>query len=91
MISCRRAAELASKELDTELRPRERVALGVHRLVCGACRRFRTQLAEIDRAVTQTLAQTLAGPGGNPSVALPDAARARLDAALGSELRRDGG
>ena len=87
MISCRRAAELASKELDTELRPRERVALGVHRLVCGACRRFRTQLAEIDRAVTQTLA----GPGGNPSVALPDAARARLDAALGSELRRDGG
>ena len=87
MISYRRAAELASKELDTELRAGERVALGFHRLVCGACRRFRGQLAEVDRAV----AQTLAGPAGDPAVDLPDAARARIDAALGAEMRRDGG
>ena len=87
MMSCRRAAELTSKELDTELRPGERVALGFHRLVCGACRRFRAQLAEIDRAV----ARTLTGPAGDASVALPAAARARIDAALETEMRRDGG
>ena len=87
MISCRRAAELTSKELATELRAGERVALGFHRLVCGACRRFRAQLEEIDRAVTQTLA----GPTGGPAAPMPDDARARVDAALGAEMRRDGG
>ncbi len=87
MISCRRATELTSKELDTELRAGERIALGFHRLVCGACRRFQAQLAEIDRAV----ARTLAAPAGGPSIALPAAARARIDAALDTEMRRDGG
>lgn len=87
MMSCRRAAELTSKELDTELRAGERVALGFHRLMCRACRRFQAQLAEIDRAV----ARTLAGPAGGPSVGLPEAARERIDAALETEMRRDGG
>ncbi len=53
MISCRRAAELISKELDTDLSFQQRVRLGFHTIVCSGCRRFRRQLKVIDVAVTE--------------------------------------
>ena len=80
MISCKRAAELTSRELDVPLGFGGRTLLGFHRLVCAACRRFRTQLVEVDRAVGEFLAV-----GVLDSVALPDDARERIARALRDE------
>jgi hypothetical protein len=44
MLSCRRAAELTSQALDRPLGLRERVALGLHTLLCRVCSRYRRQL-----------------------------------------------
>lgn len=80
MISCHRATEWASLELDTTVPAGRRFALGVHRMLCAACRRYRTQLAELDRAVAAAVAagELAAGP-------LPDDARSRLARALADE------
>lgn len=47
-VSCRRAAQMISRELDEPLRRGERFALGVHRFLCTDCRRFSTQLGEVE-------------------------------------------
>jgi predicted anti-sigma-YlaC factor YlaD len=77
VISCKRAAELTSRELDTPLPLGTRAVLGFHRLVCAACRRFRGQLAEVDRAVAVYVTTGVA-----ESVHLPDDVRERIVQAL---------
>ena len=56
MITCRRAAELISWDLDASLPFHQRAGLGFHTLLCGACRRFRSQLEVVDEAVDEFLA-----------------------------------
>ncbi|MCU0702548.1 MAG: hypothetical protein MUF18_00980 [Fimbriiglobus sp.] len=77
MITCQRAAEWTSRELDDPLPAGRRVALGLHRLLCGDCRRFRTQLAEIDQAVGEAVAHAEA-----TAEPLSDDARERIRHAL---------
>lgn len=77
MITCRQATEWTSGELDERLSAGRRFVLGFHRLLCGKCRRFRTQLAEIDHAVGEAIAA-----GELAAEPLPDDARERLRAAL---------
>jgi hypothetical protein len=77
VISCRRAAEWTSRELDDGLSGGRRFALGVHRLLCGPCRRFRDQLSEIDRAVGEAI--TAGEVAAEP---LSDDARERMRQAL---------
>ncbi len=77
LFSCRRAAELTSKELDARLAPGERVGLAAHRAVCAHCRRYRDQLARVDRAVAELLAA--ADPAGD---GLSDEAKGRMRQAL---------
>ena len=77
MISCKRAAEWTSRELDGELSAAPRAVLGVHRLLCGNCRRFRIQLVEVDRAVGEFVTAGLPD-----AVHLPDDARERIRQAL---------
>lgn len=73
MITCRRAAEWTSRELDERLSAGRRFALGFHRLVCVQCRRFRDQLAAVDAVAGELLADGVVG-----SVGLPDAAKERI-------------
>lgn len=80
MITCKRAAEWTSLELDVPLPLGRRLALGVHRLLCRACRRFRAQLTEIDRAAGEFLSET-----DVPVGRLPDSARLRIRQALADE------
>ena len=80
MISCKQAAEWTSRELDDRLRLGPRAVLGFHRLLCGNCRRFRTQLTEVDRAVGAFVAAGVPG-----SVRLPEEARERIIQALQDE------
>lgn len=77
MITCQRAVEWTSRELDDRLPAGRRFALGVHRLLCPECRRFREQLAEVDEAVGQFVAAAAASADG-----LSDEARQRIKAAL---------
>lgn len=80
MITCKQAVEWTSRELDAALGVGRGFALGFHRLVCGKCRRFRTQLAEIDRAVTAFVTA-----GVPSSVRLTDDAKERIKQTLHDE------
>jgi hypothetical protein len=66
--------------LDERLPAGRRFALGVHRLLCGHCRRFRDQLAELDRAVGEAIAE-----GEMTAEPLSEAARERMQQALQDE------
>jgi hypothetical protein len=76
MLSCREAARLVSEARDRGLRAGERVALGLHLLICVLCRRYARQLA--------WLAQ-LAGTATEQDAKAQDA---RLDAAARERIRR---
>lgn len=50
MISCKRAAELASKKLDQPLGVVERICLALHLFSCRICTRYAEQLAFLRNA-----------------------------------------
>jgi len=79
LFSCRRAAEVTSRELDGPLPLGERLAVGVHRLVCPTCQRYRTQLTEINRAVAEYVSEP-AGPDGEQ---LAEESKMRIKQVLG--------
>ena len=58
MITCRRAAELISAELDADLPLHPRGGLGFHTVVCTACRRYQVQIGAVDEAVAELFAST---------------------------------
>ena len=81
MITCRRATELISRELDAHLPLSQRVRLGFHKLLCGACRRFRRQLGAVDEAVGAFLEDS-AGPLATLSATTRNLLRAMIAARL---------
>lgn len=68
LFSCRRAAELCSRELAVRLKVPERLGLTGHLLMCQACRRFRVQVREIDRQV----GEYVGGADGGTETLPPD-------------------
>ena len=81
-MTCRRAAGLISRQLDADLPPHLRAGLGLHVLLCGACRRFRRQLREIDTAVEELVVATAARGGAE----LPPATKMHLLAVVVARL-----
>ena len=81
MISCRRATELISAELDAELSLPQRVRLGFHSIVCTGCRRYRRQLRDMENAVEEFFACN------HSDVLLPCASKARLKAEIDRLLK----
>ncbi len=51
MLSCKETSLLVSQSLDRRLAWRERIALRMHLLVCGACRAFANQVVFLRTAV----------------------------------------
>ncbi|MBD3241483.1 MAG: zf-HC2 domain-containing protein [Chitinivibrionales bacterium] len=51
MVSCREASRLTSESLDRPLGRRERFALRLHLLLCGACSRYHRQLSTMRRVI----------------------------------------
>ena len=51
MMNCKQATQLMSQELDRPLTWRERLALGLHNLMCGGCHQYRQQMAFLRRAL----------------------------------------
>ncbi|HEX3316356.1 MAG TPA: hypothetical protein VHR72_15765 [Gemmataceae bacterium] len=54
MTSCKYAALLISRSLETPLTWRERLSLRVHLAICGMCRRFRRQIDAIQQAMRRS-------------------------------------
>ncbi len=79
MLTCKEAAALASKALDTRLSWRERWGMRVHLLLCDLCQRYIEQLRFVHKVVG-TLDRHPEVYGGQP--ALPREARERIRRAL---------
>ena len=56
MTSCKYAALLLSRALETPLTWRERLSLRVHLAICGMCRRFRRQIDALQQAMKRSSA-----------------------------------
>jgi hypothetical protein len=82
-MTCRRAVELISGGLDTDLPLHQRVGLGFHTLLCGACRRYRRQIGAVEEAVGEFFAGAATG---NSDATLPPASKGYLKAVIGSHL-----
>jgi hypothetical protein len=82
-LRCREATELISAAMDEEgeLRLGDRVAVRLHTLICGPCRRFRTQLDRVRQWLRdgESLADTPTAPPPVPGGRLSEDARQRLD------------
>ena len=90
MASCKRAGELVSLSLDTQLSIGQRLVLGVHLCGCGWCRRFRRQLRLVEqacRAWARSDRTTEAATGA----ALTREARERIRHALQQALSEESG
>jgi Putative zinc-finger len=60
MVSCRKATELLSKQIDDPLSPWEKILLSTHLLVCWCCRRFQTQILILREAVRDMAHESIA-------------------------------
>lgn len=83
MISCRRATELISAELDAELSLPQRIRLGFHSIVCTSCRRYRQQQQAMENVVEEFFA------GNHSDVLLPSASKIRLKAEIHRLVNED--
>ena len=76
-LPCRAATRLSSESLDRELDAFERLALKSHLLLCVYCRRFRTQLNLLRRAL-RLLANRLEVEDAADEIRLPDHVRRQI-------------
>lgn len=85
MFSCKKASRLISDSMDRPLRPRERLAMRLHLLICRVCRRFNRQARFLESArPSDEWLERLNGETG-----LPPDSRARILEALRREQNRD--
>lgn len=80
MLNCRETSQLLSRGQDTRLSLKERLSLGFHLFMCGACQRFARQLRLL-RKTAATL-ETIAQADG--CMKLTDPARKRIEQAMRS-------
>jgi predicted anti-sigma-YlaC factor YlaD len=78
MISCRRASELTSLQLDSDLSIGQKLAVRVHRLMCPACRRFQKQLIQINEETGEFFKSS----SGMETIPMPEESRVRIQTQL---------
>lgn len=76
--TCRDAARLLSRSMESALPSLQRWGLKVHLLLCWKCRCYESQLGTVRRA----LRASDAVPGGIPQCELPPEAREQMHAAI---------
>ncbi len=79
-LRCTQASQLLSRREDGSLTAGERLALKLHLLICGPCRRFQQFLSRL-RVTIREFTSTV-GTDADDSVALSEAGRARMQDAL---------
>lgn len=60
MVSCRKATQLLSKQMDDPLSSLEKVLLYTHLLVCWCCQRFQAQILILREAVREMAHESIA-------------------------------
>jgi hypothetical protein len=88
-LTCREASRLISESLDRQLTRRERCALGIHKLLCGACRQFVRQMTLI-RLTLASGAERLRAYASDRTVKLSADRKSQIKRLL-AEARRDEG
>ncbi len=88
MMSCRRASERISQELDDELSWHQAAVLHVHRWMCGNCRRFSAQLHILHEAMNDHA--PLPPDATTALIPLPLESRTRLQESLTHALSGTG-
>ncbi len=78
-LRCAEASRLSSEALDRPPSRLDRLALRLHLIGCGSCRRFGRQVVAL-RRISARLVGGAAGPAAEP---LPEEARERIKRSLG--------
>jgi hypothetical protein len=78
LLRCEEATALASQSYERSLDRPERLALGIHTILCHPCRRFRHQV----ELLHQALGQIDQDPAAMPTSTMPADARDRLRDAI---------
>ncbi len=84
MLRCREVSRLASKSLDAPLNWRERLGLGFHMMMCGACSRYRRQIRALHEALRSGV-EALEDSDILQSITLTQEDRERMVRALSAE------
>ncbi len=85
-LSCRHASVLLSRAQDGPLTFSERLALRMHLLICGSCRRFNRQLSLIRQTLRAFMERSQKGQSPVPPI--PQIERDRILTKLVRALRK---
>lgn len=87
IVSCKKAAKIASDALERRLSLRERIGLATHGMMCRACRLYIKQLRTI-RLVARRYAQEELSPTITSQKPAPNDVRKRIKDKLNERLAR---
>lgn len=84
MLNCKDMTKLISDSLEGKISVRQRMELWLHIMMCGMCRRFRSNIIELRKRVRGSKA--LLDQADAVPVAIPPATKARLEEAIKRQL-----
>lgn len=84
MLNCKDMTKLISDSLERKISVRQRMELWLHIMMCGMCRRFRSNIIELRKRVS--VSKGLLDQADIASAALPPATKARLEEAVKRQL-----
>jgi len=85
MLNCKDMTKLISDSLERKISFRQRMELRLHIMMCGMCRRFRTNIIELRKRVRGS--KFLLDQAEVTAARMPQAAKARLEEAIKRQLR----
>lgn len=84
MLNCKDMTKLISDSLEGKISVRQRMELWLHIMMCGMCRRFRSNIIELRKRVRGSKA--LLDQADTVSSSMPSATKARLADAIKRQL-----
>jgi hypothetical protein len=84
MLNCKDMTKLISDSLEEEISVRQRMELWLHLMMCGMCRRFRSNIIELRKRVRGS--KDLMDQADTAPVVLPPATKARLEEVVKRQL-----
>ena len=84
MLNCKDMTKLISDSLERKISVRQRMELWLHIMMCGMCRRFRSNIIELRKRVRRS--KTLLDQYDADAAPMPLATKARLEDAIKRQL-----
>ncbi len=84
MLNCKDMTKLISDSLEGKLSVRQRMELWLHIMMCGMCRRFRSNIIELRKRVRESKA--FLDQADTVSSPMPSATKARFEDAIKRQL-----